>query len=83
MKHQQRKHKMKGIEVRYRKAQEKMRRLRVTSDTKELQKDISFKMQEIESYGWAFFPNHFVGDQVIEFEAMVKQLAEHQSTQSK
>lgn len=75
-----RKQQMKGIEVRFRKAQELMRRLRVTSETKGLQKDIAFTMQEIEQYGFEWFPNHYVGDQIIQFEAMINQLKEHTST---
>lgn len=78
-KHQQ----MKGIEVRFRRAQEAMRSMRVTPETKELQKDLAWMMREIEEYGFAFFPNHYVGDQVIQFEAMVKQLEEHPSTKAK
>lgn len=79
----QRKHQMKGIEVRFRKAQEKMRKLRVTSETKELQKDISWMMKEIEDYSFSWFPNHYIGDQVIQFESMVRQLEEHPSTHTK
>lgn len=73
-----------SLESRFRAAQSTMRSLRVTSETKELQKDIMWTMDTIERHGFSFFPHHYsVHTEVSKFEAMVNQLKEHPSTHSK
>lgn len=72
------------LEERFRKAQHIMRALRVTNETKELQKDIMWTMDNIERLGFKFFPHHYdVHEEVSKFEAMVRQLQEHETTNRK
>jgi len=45
--------------------------LRSISLTKNNQKEIMFLIQRIEDYGFNFFPDHYIRDQVVELEAIL------------
>ena len=75
--------KTKPVELRFTRAASILRSLKVSENTKELQKDLSWMKKDIEDYGLEFFPNHYVYDKVKEFEALVDALKNHPSTNSK
>ena len=70
----------KPVEARYQRSLRKMRSMKVSSETKDLQEDLMWKKKQIEDYGFIFFANMFVYPLVIEFEIMVNQLEQHPST---
>jgi len=79
----QQQRRVKPVEARYNRALSKMRSLRVSHDTVDLQKDLMWKKKEIEYYGMVFFANHFIYDKVVEFERMVDELAQKSKGGSK
>lgn len=66
--------KVSSLEHRYRRAIATIRSCRTNQDTKALEVDITHNINYIESYGFDFFPNHYVRDQVLLLEAMAHQL---------
>lgn len=73
---------VKPVQARYTRAVATMRGLHVSMETKALQKEIEWIRHEIESYGFEFFPNHYVFEKVREFEEKVSELVNHKSTKS-
>lgn len=71
---------IKPVEARYNRALQLMRTLRVSSETKEIQEELSWLRKDIEDYNFTFFANHFVFDKVTEFERLVSKLQAHPST---
>lgn len=63
-----------GLEHRYRRAVAIARSCKTNRNTKSLECDIAHVIDTIDRYGFEFFPNHFIRDEVIKFEAMVNQL---------
>lgn len=70
----QRNKKVSGLEHRYRRAVATIRSFRPSKETKELEKDIVHTIQHIQNYGFEFFPNHYIRDDVIRLEGMARQL---------
>lgn len=66
--------KVSGLEYRYRRAVAISRSCKMTRETKALEQDIAHTINRIDQYGFSFFPNHFIRDEVLQFEAMVNQL---------
>lgn len=44
----------------------------------ELEKEIAYLINKIETYGFEFFPNHYIFDDVVKLQALSKQLYEPQ-----
>lgn len=63
-----------GLESRYRRAIASMRACKTNKDTKALEFDIAHTINKIDQYGFEFFPNHFIRNDVIRLEAMINQL---------
>lgn len=64
----------KAVEVRYDAAVEKIRSVRTTRKSIALQKDIAHTMNTIQTYGFRFFPNHYIFDDVVELEKLADRL---------
>lgn len=73
--------KLKPIERQYRNILARLHRLKWTksdtgADTQELEEEISWKIQRIEQYGFVFFANHYLFDEVRSLSKMAHQLEE-------
>lgn len=76
----QQKNQTKPVEARYQRSLRKLRSLRVSPDTKDLQKDLMWLKRSIEDYGFVFFANHYCYPLVMEFEKKVNKLEQDPST---
>jgi len=72
-----------AIEGLYRKTRARMRNLRTTMETKELQIEIANEINTIETYGFRWFPNHYIFDNVNRLAKLVDELELHPSTNRK
>lgn len=77
------KKRVKPVEQRFNRSEASLRSLHVSTDTKDLQKEIEWARREIQQYGFSFFPNLYVFDKVKEFERLVDELRNHPTTQIK
>lgn len=66
--------KVSGLEYRYRRAVALARSCKTTRETKALEIDIAHTINHIDKYGFEFFSNHYIRDEVLRFEAMISQL---------
>lgn len=66
--------KMKPIQARYNRIMRDLHGLRPNPKTKEIEKDVAYLINKIQAYGFEYFPNHYIFDDVAELEQKVKQL---------
>jgi len=65
---------MSAAERRYRAASSKLRSIQRSTIQKEDQVELAHLIGYIESYGFAFFPNHYVYDEIVRLESIVNKL---------
>lgn len=75
---QDRKPRMPAIQSRYIQATRNLRRINPKRRTKELDQEIAHTIKKIEDYGFKFFPNHYVFDDVVKLEGLVEKLQNNQ-----
>jgi hypothetical protein len=69
----------KPLEVRFNRVLSQLHACRTTYATRALEKDIAHTVNHIERYGFQWFPNVYVYDDVIQIEGMVRQLQHEQA----
>lgn len=63
-----------SLEIRFGRIVSQLRNCRVTPDTKELEKDISYKIDFIQKHQFEFFPGFYLYHEIQELDNMVKEL---------
>jgi hypothetical protein len=61
-----------AAERRYRSAISKLRSVNRNSIPKELQIESAYTLNEVDRYGFSFFPNHYIFDKIIELEVLAQ-----------
>jgi hypothetical protein len=68
-----------GAEKKFRSVQYNLRSVNRNVMTKKDQEDIAYSINLINQYGFEFFPNHFVFDEINKLDALVNTLLEKEN----